>query len=89
MDSLPDLRNLVHDVRKHVDHVYAPLFVVQVRRDVLIDINSANIIHDEAESFEKQIKWYEKSGHVIILDQEKELLHKDVLEFLQSLEWQV
>ena len=89
MESVPELRNLVYDVRKHIDHVYAPLFVVQGRKDEIIDIDSATIIHDEVESFEKQIKWYEKSGHVITLDQEKEQLHEDILEFLQSLEWQV
>lgn len=89
MDSLSDLRNLVYDVRDQVDHVYAPLFVVQGRQDSVIEVNSANIIHDEAESFEKRIKWYEKSGHVITLDQEKEQLHEDILEFLQTLEWQV
>ena len=89
MESLPDLRNLVYDVRDHIDHVYAPLFVVQGRQDTVIDVNSANVIHDEVESFEKQIKWYENSGHVITLDQEKEQLHKDILEFLESLEWQV
>ncbi len=89
MESLPDLRRLVYDVRDHVDHVYAPLLVVQGRQDEVIDVNSANIIIDEAESFEKQIKWYEKSGHVITLGKEKEQLHEDILEFLQSLEWQV
>jgi len=89
MESLPDLRNLVYDVRDHIDHVYAPLFVVQGRQDTVIDVNSANVILDEVESFEKQIKWYENSGHVITLDQEKEQLHKDILEFLESLEWQV
>lgn len=89
MESLSDLRDLVYDVRQHVDHVYAPLLVVQGRLDDVIDSNSATIIHDSAESFEKQISWYEESGHVITLGPEKEQLHEDILEFLQSLEWQV
>lgn len=89
MDSLPDLRDLVYDVRHHVDHVYAPLLVIQGRLDDVIDINSATIIHDSVESFDKKISWYEESGHVITLGSEKEQLHEDILEFLQSLEWQV
>jgi len=89
MESLPDLRDLVYDVRDHVDHVYAPLMVVQGRLDDVIDINSATIIHDSVESFDKKISWYEESGHVITLGPEKEQLHEDILEFLQSLEWQV
>lgn len=89
MDSLPDLQNFVYDVRDHVDHVYAPLLVVQGLQDTVIDVDSANIIYDQAESFEKQIKWYEESGHVITLGQEKEQLHEDILEFLQTLDWNV
>ncbi|MGI2329361.1 alpha/beta hydrolase [Planococcus sp. YIM B11945] len=87
MESLADLRALIADVRAHVDLVYAPLFVVQGSLDDVINPESANIIYEEAESFDKNMKWYEKSGHVITLDQEKEQLHEDILAFLDSLEW--
>jgi carboxylesterase len=87
MESLTDLRNLIADVKSHVDLVYAPLFVVQGSLDDVINPDSANIIYEQAESFDKKIKWYEKSGHVITLDQEKEQLHQDVLAFLDSLDW--
>lgn len=89
MESLGDLRELVYDVRDHIDHIYAPLLVVQGSQDDVIDTDSANVIHDSVESNEKQLKWYEESGHVITLGPEKEQLHEDILEFLQSLEWQV
>lgn len=87
MESLTDLRNLIADVRAHVDHVYAPLFVVQGALDDVINPDSANIIYEETESFDKKMKWYEKSGHVITLDQEKAQLHEDILAFLDSLDW--
>ncbi|MTD31693.1 alpha/beta fold hydrolase [Planomicrobium sp. YIM 101495] len=89
MDSLKDLQQLVADVKDHVDHVYAPLLVVQGRLDDVINPESANIIFDEAESFQKELKWYEQSGHVITLDKEKEQLHEDIFAFLESLEWSV
>lgn len=89
MESLQYLRELIHDVRGQVDHIYAPLFVVQGRLDDVINTDSANIIYEEAESFQKKIKWYEESGHVITLDKEKEQLHEDILDFLESLEWSV
>lgn len=89
MPSLAQLREMVQDVRAHADHVYAPVFVVQGSLDNVIDTDSANIIYDLVESFDKKIKWYENSGHVITLDKEKEQLHEDVLEFLESLEWSV
>lgn len=87
METLEDLRQLINEVKNHVDHVYAPLFVIQGSLDDVINTDSANVIYERAESFDKNIKWYEKSGHVITLDKEKEQLHKDILAFLESLEW--
>ncbi|WP_088006500.1 alpha/beta hydrolase [Indiicoccus explosivorum] len=89
MESLPELRNLVYEVKEEIDHVYAPLFVVQGRKDSVIDPKSAEVIYDRTESTDKQIKWYEKSGHVITLGPEKEQLHEDVHDFLESLDWNV
>ena len=89
MPSLADLRELIYDVRDHVDHIYAPLFVTQGSLDNVIEPDSANVIYENAESDEKQIKWYEQSGHVITLGPEKEQLHEDIFEFLESLDWNV
>lgn len=89
MNTLQALQQLIADVRAHVDLIYAPTFVVQARSDHMINTESANIIYNEVESVQKQIKWYEQSGHVITLDQEKEQLHEDVYEFLESLDWTV
>ncbi|ANU12537.1 alpha/beta hydrolase [Planococcus halocryophilus] len=89
MESLADLRDLVADVKEHVDHIYAPLFVVQGRLDTVIDTDSANVIYDNSESTDKHIKWYENSGHVITLDKEKKKLHEDIFTFLESLDWSV
>jgi carboxylesterase len=54
----------------------------------MINTDSANIIFNGIESDDKSIKWYEESGHVITLDKEKEQLHEDVFQFLESLNWE-
>lgn len=89
MPSLADLRELIYDVRNHIDHIYAPLFVVQGSLDDVINPDSANVIFEGAESPIKQMKWYEESGHVITLGPEKVQLHEDIFEFLESLDWSV
>ncbi|MFJ7935534.1 alpha/beta hydrolase [Sporosarcina sp. NPDC096371] len=89
MPSLADLRTLIGDVREHVDHIYAPLLVVQGTLDDVIDPDSAHIIYNNAESDDKQLKWYEQSGHVVTLGPEKGQLHEDIYEFLESLDWHV
>ncbi|TSB48262.1 alpha/beta hydrolase [Alkalicoccobacillus porphyridii] len=88
MDTLFQLKELMNDVRSQLDYIYSPLFVVQATNDEMIDTNSANIIHDEAESDRKQIKWYEHSTHVITLSDEKEQLHQDILDFLEACDWE-
>ncbi|ARF16745.1 alpha/beta hydrolase [Sporosarcina ureae] len=88
MPGLDGLQSMVQGVRDQVDCIYTPLLVVQSRHDDVIDPNSAQIIYDEAESTEKELQWYEESGHVITLGPEKAQLHENVLHFLESLDWQ-
>ncbi|WP_404329825.1 alpha/beta hydrolase [Mesobacillus maritimus] len=87
MKTLTALRELIADVRNNIDMVYAPVFVVQGRHDRMINTESANIIYNEVESIQKEMKWYEESGHVITFDKERDQLHEDVYAFLESLNW--
>lgn len=87
MPTIADLRQLVYDVRDEITHLYAPLFVVQGALDKVIDPQSAHVIYNEAESIEKQEKWYAKSGHIVTLGPEKEELHEDIFNFLEKLDW--
>ncbi|MFD2679412.1 alpha/beta hydrolase [Bacillus seohaeanensis] len=89
MNTLEALQGLIAEVRENVDMIYSPTFVVQARNDHMINTDSANIIYNEVESEEKDLKWYENSGHVITLDKEKEQLHEDVYQFLEKLNWTV
>jgi carboxylesterase len=87
MKTLKALQGLIQEVRDDVDTVYTPTFVVQARHDEMINTDSANIIFNNVQSDHKKIKWYENSTHVITLGKERDELHEDVLEFLNSLDW--
>ncbi|WP_175640358.1 alpha/beta hydrolase [Metabacillus schmidteae] len=87
MNTLKELQGLISDVRNNVDMIYSPTFVVQARHDHMINTDSANIIYNEVENDHKQLKWYEESGHVITLDKERDQVHEDVYQFLESLDW--
>lgn len=93
MDKTTDLfkqnGQLIKSVNENLDLIYVPAFVVQARKDQMINTESANHIYDNISSTEKDIKWYEESGHVITLGKEKEQLHEDVYNFLESLDWGV
>ncbi|WP_322099574.1 alpha/beta hydrolase [Gottfriedia endophytica] len=87
MKTLKALQGLIQEVRDDVDTVYTPTFVVQARHDEMINTDSANIIFNNVQSDHKKLKWYENSTHVITLGNERDELHEDVLEFLNSLDW--
>ena len=87
MTTLKALQQLLQDVRNNIDMIYTPTFVVQARHDEMIDTESATIIYNEVEAENKNLKWYENSTHVITLGREKEQLHEDVYNFLESLAW--
>lgn len=89
MASLPELQQLIQDVRQTIDLLYAPILVIQSRNDNVINPDSANIIYNAVESIDKKLSWYENSGHVITLDNEKDKLHEEVLTFLNTLDWTV
>ena len=72
-----------------IDLLYAPILVIQSRNDNVINPDSANIIYNSVESIDKKLSWYENSGHVITLDNEKDRLHEEVLTFLNTLDWTV
>ncbi|WLR41418.1 carboxylesterase [Bacillus carboniphilus] len=87
MNTLKALQELIGDVRDHVDMIYTPTFVIQATQDEMINPESANIIYQEVEAEHKQMKWYEDSKHAITLDKERDQVHEDVYDFLQSLDW--
>ncbi|MCP8617662.1 alpha/beta hydrolase [Salirhabdus salicampi] len=87
MNTFEALEQFLKEVHDHIDEIYTPTFVIQARKDEMINTESANYIYDEVETDEKQIKWYEESGHVITLDKEKDQLHEDIFHFLETLDW--
>ncbi|WLR50500.1 carboxylesterase [Bacillus tianshenii] len=87
LETIRALQGLIREVRQCVDMIYAPTLVVQARHDQMINTDSANIIYDEVETDDKELKWYEESGHAITLDKERDQLHEDVYQFLEHLDW--
>ena len=86
-DTLKDLQGQIQSIRNQVDEVMDPLLVIQGEQDQMINTDSANIIYNESDSDDKELKWYANSGHVITIDKEKEQVFEDIYQFLESLDW--
>ncbi|MFC4023790.1 alpha/beta hydrolase [Oceanobacillus longus] len=84
-----EMGKTIKDVKNNVDTIYTPVFVIQARKDQMINTESAMYIYENVESDVKDIKWYEESGHVVTVDKEKEQLHEDIFQFLETLDWKI
>ena len=88
LNMFTKIGRFINEIKDQVDLIYTPTMVVQARHDKMINPKSAQYIYDHVESEKKMIKWYEKSGHVITLGEEKDQLHEDILQFLDRLKWE-
>lgn len=52
--------------------------IIQSKLDETVDPNSAKYIYKHISSREKQLRWYEKSSHIITLDKERERLFNEI-----------
>lgn len=82
LKSISSLIRLIRHVRKRMHEVRVPALIVQAERDETIVPRSAAYIYDTIASTDKEIRWYEKSSHIITLDKEREQLFQDIHTFV-------
>src|SRR5699024_5999716 len=87
-NTIKKLGPFINEVKSNLDQIKTPTMVVQARKDELINADSATYIYDHIASEQKEMNWYEDSGHVITLGKEREQLHEDIYAFLESLNWE-
>jgi carboxylesterase len=87
MPSLVELQELIASMKEKLETITAPIFVIQGRLDDPLYQASAEIIFENINSQDKQLKWYENSGHIITLGKEKEVVYEDIYNYLELLNW--
>lgn len=70
-------------VESVLERIKAPLLVIGSRRDRVIPPLVAPLVHDRASSYEKQLAWFERSGHELLLDCESAAVVERIGQFLQ------
>ncbi len=61
-----------------------PLLILQTRRDTIVDPRCAQTIHDRVASSEKALLWFERSGHDMMQDLEREAVFRAIEAFLRA-----
>ncbi len=80
------LVRFIGDTRRVLPRVTAPVLVQQGRLDLTVRPESAHYIYNRIASRHKLLQWYERSGHMLTVDAERERVWRDAISFVQSLE---
>jgi len=84
--SVNSLLALIRKVRKEITYINAPFLIIQSKNDRTVNPNKARKIYNNISSQIKKIIWLEKSGHIVTLGSESNLVFKEIYRFLNNIE---
>jgi carboxylesterase len=84
LDAVVSLYRYGAVVEQILPRVQAPLLVIHSRRDLVIKPVSAEIIYRRAGSHDKQLRWFERSGHEMLQDLEADAVVAAIENFIQQ-----
>ncbi len=70
-------------VEATLPYITAPILIVGARSDRVVHPQVAQIVHDRVGSADKQLVWFERSGHELLLDCEADAVADRVGHFLR------
>jgi carboxylesterase len=76
---------LARFVRENLSKITAPILVVQAKYDNRVDPKGAEYILEAVSSEVKELYYAENSGHVVVLDIDREAVFKVVADFIRRL----
>lgn len=78
------LRKFQKKVRRVMPKVRQPVLIFQGEQDHTVDPSGAQLIYNSIGSKEKELLWMQRSGHCIILHNEREQVYKKTHHFIES-----
>ena len=84
LNPLSELVDFIKVIKKELPQITLPVLIIQAKKEKTVDCKSADYIYDNISSTNKEIMWLRHSGHMPIIDCEKELVFDKIYEFLQA-----
>ncbi len=84
LGSLSSLLSLIRQVKPLLPSITAPALVIQSEAEHTVRPDSADYIYQNLGSPDKEMFWLKRSGHVVILDMEREAVFQKIREFLAA-----
>lgn len=82
LSCLSSLLELIQIVSRDAASITCPVLLVQSRREHTVRPESATYLLERIGSLQKELFWLEKSGHVVTIDVERELVFRQVAAFV-------
>ena len=84
LSALQEVVKLVKIVYKGLNKITAPTLIIQSKVDDVVPAINGKLIYDGIQSEIKKLVMLEKSHHVITLDVEREVVYKEVEQFIRN-----
>jgi carboxylesterase len=84
LETFASLYDYSRETVDRLGEVHVPIRILQSKKDHVVAPVSANIIHAGVSSPNRELLWYNKSGHEMMMDLEKEQVFEDIMEFVKS-----
>jgi carboxylesterase len=79
-----ELNKLEKDTRKHLKNIVSPVIVFQSHADTMVDPKGAQYLMDHISSPIKKAVYFEKSGHCMSLDSDREAIFASMVAFFDE-----
>lgn len=83
--SFASLLEFARNTTNLLSFVKAPILIMQSKKDQIVAPSAANLIHSKVSSRDKEIAWFEKSGHEMLLDLEAPKAIDTVMGFIKKI----
>jgi carboxylesterase len=84
LKSITSLQALIRHIEEKLPEVKVPILVVQSKHDHTVRPESGLYIYENVGSIHKEMRWFDRSGHLISLDVEREEAFKVIMDYLHK-----
>lgn len=84
VSAVSEMVKLIKHVKPLLPEIKAPCLVMQSAVEHTLKADSAEYIHNNLGSKDKQLVWKYHSGHLLVLDKEREIVFQDIADFLEG-----
>ena len=85
-DAFASLYAYTKIIRKRLPELHRPIRILQSKADKIISPVAANTIYEEVNSAIREIVWFQKSGHELMMDMESEQVFEAIMDFVLRFE---